>query len=645
MNDQDIWIVRAEGVNFDATLTDTEDLSIRRGASLALLRIEDHVAAVLWDVLPVEIVPETPFFAGASQCVFEITGPLPFGDLGRRLQAASEARLRNLRAGQSREAGDKTGTAPFQHLCLVIDAVKQEGAGEAAQQVAIAQAEAKNRTRQMQNWSLPPIGRFQPDCNRLDRFDRLRPGVAHLYAPLGKSGVDPDAPNAEAPPLLAPVEQNRERKLEVLAVSASSKARREFGSDLRRSLYERELFGANATDKTSADPKAAWAADKTLDRISVTDSLEELVQDAPEKLASGEALPVSLASKIAVIYADGNSFGAVRERVGTARFSASLKEKRRVLLDRLVRWFAQNHASAPACSDQAASTPFAIKSPDRKVNADVDFNLRLETLLWGGDEFTFVVPAWLAMEVLGLIVAETVGWEIDGHRLTHSVGAVFANRKVPIRILHDRAREIADIAKEAGLRKHDTVTIEAFESIAPPELSIKRTRAAQFGPLSASGEPDPTSGRAAIPTHEELARMLALPSANWPELTARFGLLKNGIEGSKKNGFARSQLYKALQSAWARGGLFRPPPDADTETGADTERPEEIMAAYFGGYGAGSGYEPTDLELPSVFDDGHGKGVSGERALSIDLVLLTQLWDYTALGFAKAGAPDEEAPA
>jgi hypothetical protein len=637
LSDHDIWIVRAEGVNFDATLTDTEDLSIRRGASLALLRIEDYVADVLKDILPAEKVPERPVFAGASQCVFEIAGPLPFDDLDRRLQEASETRLRGLRSEQSRKAGDKTKSAPFHHLCLVIDAVKTKGSGEDAQQDAIARAEAKNRSRQMRSWSLPPIGRFEPGINRLDRFDRLRPGVAHLYAPLGKGATDQADPERQPPPLLAPVTRDRDRKLEVLAVSASSKARREYGSDLRRSLYERELFGHHG-DGAPADARAAWAADPLLSGLSVTDSLEELVLEPPERLPAGEALPVSLKGKIAVIYADGNRFGDVRKKVGTAEFSAQLKEKRRALLDALVRWFAENHASADPCSPKTGSTPFAIESPDRKVNAQVDFNLRLETLLWGGDEFTFVVPAWLAMEVLGLITAQTVGWEIGGQRLTHSVGAVFADRKVPIRILHERAKEIADIAKDAGLRQEDSVTIEAFESIAPPELSIKRTRAAQFGPLRASDETE-----SALPTHKELARMLALPSADWPELTARFDLLKNGLADGDKKGFARSQLYKALQSTWTRGGLFRPPPDTDTDTG--TESPEKLMDAYFGGYGARSGYAPADLKLPSVFEDGSSAGESERRPLSIDLVLLTELWDYTALGFANAGVPNREASA
>lgn len=134
----------------------------------------------------------------------------------------------------------------------------------------------------------------------------------------------------------------------------------------------------------------------------------------------------------AVLYMDGNGFGKYQRNLQTpgelAAFDADVQGVRSAMLQ--------------------AVCEFLDVHPDGKNGG----KLRLAPLLWGGDEFLFVVPAGLGWQVAGLVF-EKLGKlnrenrleSRSGHRLTHGAGMVFANHKLNI---HEAKRMAEALAEE-----------------------------------------------------------------------------------------------------------------------------------------------------------------------------------------------------
>ena len=59
--------------------------------------------------------------------------------------------------------------------------------------------------------------------------------------------------------------------------------------------------------------------------------------------------------------------------------------------------------------------------------------LRLEVLLWGGDEFTLVVPAWKGLEVLERFFQIAARLEFGSDvPMTHRAAVIFCHHNAPI---------------------------------------------------------------------------------------------------------------------------------------------------------------------------------------------------------------------
>lgn len=220
------------------------------------------------------------------------------------------------------------------------------------------------------------------------------------------------------------------------SVSLSVAARRHGkngGRDLRQSFYATELEGHRLVDALP----------------SFTDDLETLSRLSPSD-PTFAPLSSNLDAKIAVFYADGNGFGSIQRGCATQdalqSWDDKIKRLRRDLLHDLLSWL--------------ASTPHACTA---------DGALRLETLLWGGDEMLFVLPAWLGLEFAQRFFALTGGWAHAGQHLTHAAGLVFAHRGTPIRRLQHLAKELAQRAKNDGDTLRNNVAwlvLESFDTTA-----------------------------------------------------------------------------------------------------------------------------------------------------------------------------------
>lgn len=216
---------------------------------------------------------------------------------------------------------------------------------------------------------------------------------------------------------------NPEKQPELL--SASVHARREHGRDKKKSLYH-DLTGV---------------------AVSTSQEFEELA--APPGHQKQWTTP--LYYKMAVIYADGNHFGK--------------KQSALVSSDDLKAWDIELQSSRKAMLK--ALLEQAKIDPQWHENDSLDAPIRLETLLWGGDELIWVVPAWKGFETLELFFAQSKTWKVPGpennEKLTHAAGVVFCSFKSPIKRVKELAKDLAEEAKKKS-RNEDGFAVEFLES-------------------------------------------------------------------------------------------------------------------------------------------------------------------------------------
>ena len=506
------YLLRIEGVNFASTLYDTSDLSTVRGASLGLLRAYE----VAQEALKACAIECDIVFSGASQAVISFEAPAE----GKPEDAADAVRAA------------LSTTTPYKYLSFVIDVAD-----------TLPVVEARNRTRQFRQWTVD-LPEYSPGIERYDsKRDRTRPASKRL----GSNSADND-------------------------VSASVKARHDFGREMRQDFYAKEVQGA-------------------AEGLSFANSFADIVGDPPK-----EELPRSLWSKMALVYADGNQFGSIRESLiedcggdptaAWKRFSCELQEKRSSLLEALVSWY----GTSVVVPSQKGRFVVEQYGEEKGVSA-----LRLETLLWGGDEFLFVMPSWLAFAFVEGFFRLASTWEIAGQKLTHSAGVVICHHKMPVRqakkLAEDRSVDTCKMAIPDG-SPQNAVSIAIFESQAPFDTDLGEYRSTLYR---------------ARDEKEALASELVLPGDKFDEIL-------QAIDAAKKDEahLPRSQIYALLRLIRARGGFF------STEA---LEAVQTELSRYTSLAGAHSGASPTDLNIP---------GLTGERKLSFSLALLSEFWDYSS---------------
>ena len=184
-------------------------------------------------------------------------------------------------------------------------------------------------------------------------------------------------------------------------VSRSVKFRRDIGKELRNDIYA-HILGQESCP------------------YEFTSNLENLSEDEGQSV---------LNKKIAFIYIDGNKFGTIRdekcadERMLQEFDNSVQKDFREAVLKKLLSHMYGNDAS------------------------QADEKLRLETLLWGGDEVEWVVPAWKGWEVLRLFYEFDPPPAYYKTPLTHAAGIVFCHHNAPILQIRKLAHRLAELAK------------------------------------------------------------------------------------------------------------------------------------------------------------------------------------------------------
>lgn len=195
-------------------------------------------------------------------------------------------------------------------------------------------------------------------------------------------------------------------KREDCFVGESVERRFEFGRTQRNRFYESELEPFKEE------------LDLDLTALAFTSDLHELSHDPRFG---------NLSDKIALVYFDGNGFSNYQQKhcrdiASQARFDERLRGARRAFLADLL----QRATSDPAFKSRQA--------------------IRLEVLMWGGDEFLLVVPAWKGWEVAQHLLRHhaTISISQGTQELTHAGGLVFCGAKTPMVRVRGLAQKLAD---------------------------------------------------------------------------------------------------------------------------------------------------------------------------------------------------------
>lgn len=167
------------------------------------------------------------------------------------------------------------------------------------------------------------------------------------------------------------------------------------------------------------------------------------------------------------------------------------------------------------------------------------FHARLDVLVWGGDDMTFVLPASHCFDFLGMMAgafAQDFDAAHTGKPFAHRLGCVIAKRKTPIRLLKLLA---ADAEYQIGAALTDKqrnsgesfFTLDVFESSPLPFDSVTSYRRSVYGPDYRNG-----------------ADLFQLSDA--PKMLTVLAGLAEMEDGAY---LAASQIYRALDAARLAG--------------------------------------------------------------------------------------------
>ena len=291
-------------------------------------------------------------------------------------------------------------------------------------------------------------------------------------------------------------------------VSESIYYRRGYGRDQKQDFYKKYI-----EDKTYVN------------------ELDELTKDESKG---------NLHHKMAVIYIDGNSFGKIQQGIKNPselnKWDTTIKCYRWKMFRELLEK--------------------TVGKPDKPEWTN-NGKHRIETLLWGGDEIIWVVPAWVGWWTLSFFYQHTKdkNWNFNGEPLKHAAGIVFCHHNAPIHRITKLAKELAELAKDKDRKKSLFVyqKLESFDHIGKDIRDyIKHTYGDRIKPYD-----------------------LVLDGEKMSEI-------KENINALKEKEFSKSGLYKIVQSIISNQGNVDELVKKNTKNDDDIENALKNLAKLLG---------------------------------------------------------------
>lgn len=239
----------------------------------------------------------------------------------------------------------------------------------------------------------------------------------------------------------AHIKLKKEEAYSILPISQSVLTRYEAGRKLRQDFYSRE-------------------AGTAFENYKFTNDLHSLANDSDKG---------QLSDKLAVFYLDGNRFGDIQRQF------ADSKEKY-LAFDNTLRKYLKSFLS-----------DFLLHAKNSPDYLNPEEQLRIEILMWGGDEVLILVPAWCGLDLLTFFYEHVSHWKIEQIPLTFSAGILFANVKTPLAQLRAYVKEEltehvkSEIAKNSVSNAFEYLILESVDC---PAEDIASYRKKVYGEIS-----------------------------------------------------------------------------------------------------------------------------------------------------------------
>ncbi len=230
-----------------------------------------------------------------------------------------------------------------------------------------------------------------------------------------------------------------------------------------------------------------------------------------------------LSGKMCVIYIDGNKQSEIAAQYGLselASFRAYVRNQHIQFLKKLLEEILESKPLDGA--DNPSNKWFYWDATERDQTKRSQ--IRIETLLWGGDDIVLVVPAWQGMLVIKKFFEQASHWKFRDQKFTHSVGMVFCNVKAPIHNMRRFADQLVIQCKKhsSGLANAnnylDLVCYEVLESFDILDADLDRSWAARLckpPPLGeqSDSEKDSDLAKQLLATPDQLQQIVAMIQA------------------------------------------------------------------------------------------------------------------------------------
>jgi hypothetical protein len=503
-------------------VVDTDDLSTIRGASWALLEFPEVFPGLF--ASPPERRVET-VQAGGSTGLYRVTT-----DLDRDQLEIALSRFFLFRE-PLREDGMPEGLAAvIPHLKFTFGLASAEDYPSITDAWPVLHRDQAFRQYQSLDVDLPDVAGLTGDIGKVHSFlpcskDLTRPRAAMIF----RSMPDGGSPQQDVP------------------VSASVKARHDFGRVGRRHEFYRRHAGFNPSEK-----------------LGYADSFEEIAM-----AGDGPPHEQGVEGRMALVSLDGNGFESLRQRFldadpghGLKAYADAMGASRKALLHDLLTML-------------SVRKEFRLRAP-AKTRIDGESRqtpvLRLETLLWGADEALFVIPALGVPAFLSALNTSLLGsaGEVqvsDGsrERLTYGIGVLVCHYKTPIRMARRFVELLQDEAKlEWRKRKRETGAVENLF-----QMMILKGMEVPMGGVAIERE-----RRYRIPGARQ-GQAFTIPLAAADVMFRAFRALK-GRPGNGETGVARSQLADIVNTAVE--GMFLGEPVANTAVAEQSDELRRLLA-------------------------------------------------------------------
>jgi hypothetical protein len=428
------FYLMVSAVWFDGTVLDTNDISTVRGASLAILFTPDALVENLHTSFDAKVSFEI-ILSGASNIVLGITvnENEDSNALAREVALACRKFLQAEQKLVPQDAlveGAKTDHSKFDlnEMRFTVSTISQAKLSDVAgvenaanPQLIVSALKAKNA---LQQYRLSSTTIAKPEA---------KPNAIASVCAIDK---------------VNPVREKDHNT----NVSYSVAHKRRFGRARKKDFYLKVLKDADDNEMRKA----------VLDRVKKLDfsqSLSDMIYNREQQPLDGWSGPsAAISGKLAVIHLDGNKFGAISSSISSKEklqtFSQAIRRFQANMLVHLLDWIVPENAVTSKNNDMIA--PSSVLQETGEMLGE---RIRLETLLWGGDEMAFIVPAWRGWEAVGVLenalrefilsdagVGRSLEKQLELH-LTHAIGLCFANKNTPIRILKNMAGALSDNAK------------------------------------------------------------------------------------------------------------------------------------------------------------------------------------------------------